>query len=120
MPALPDSAPEVGQAFRCSLCSLNFPRRGEFSTCPRCGEPCTGYSNVSAMPESEAFSILYHAQFDRYYEEQHTPNLELTEDEEVMVALSVLAEKEERLRRLAQVMGRAVGSAGPPRTGASA
>lgn len=104
MPAAEAGRPEVGQAFRCSLCSLNYPRLGEFSTCPRCGEPCTGYSNVSAMPEAEAFSILYHARFDRFYED-HEPDLELTEDEEVMVALSVLAEKEERLRKMSQVSG---------------
>lgn len=106
MPSAEAGGQEHGQAYRCSMCSLNFPRTREFSSCPVCGESCTGYSNVAAMAEDEANSILYHARFERYYAEEHEPSLELTEEEEVMVELAVLSAKEARLRREAEVAGR--------------
>lgn len=103
MPALESGGREHGEAYRCSICNHNYPRTKEYAICPVCGDSCTGYSNVAAMPDEEAASIANHAAFERYYAEEHTPNLELTPEEEILVDLAVLAQREGELQRLSKV-----------------
>lgn len=60
----------MSPALRCSTCSLAWPRRREFNTCPECGDATWVSTTSEPMPEPEARSRKAHADFERFYAER--------------------------------------------------
>jgi hypothetical protein len=51
MPMPSRQNPAMLGSFRCSLCSINYPKDQRFSHCVACEEPCTYFSNVAPHPD---------------------------------------------------------------------
>lgn len=74
-------------ARRCSQCATDWPDdRLNFSVCPCCLEPTSRARGGDPIDFDEALSLKRHFDFEHYYEDEHIPQLELTEEENALVA----------------------------------
>lgn len=56
-------------AYRCSICSLNFPTEDDYDKCPQCLLETSRFNNLKPMDADEAHSIKAHSDFERFYAE---------------------------------------------------
>lgn len=55
-------------AYRCSVCSVNWPATSDYLLCPECEAATTRFSNIRCIPIKKAKSLRLHAEFERFYE----------------------------------------------------
>ena len=77
---------------RCSQCATDWPDdKVNFAVCPCCLEPTSRARNGDPLDWDEAIALKNQFDFEHYYEDNHIPQLALTEEENALVA-KVLAE----------------------------
>lgn len=64
-----DKAGPFDRAYRCTICTLDWPPYEEFEVCPSCGEDCTPFSHMKSMPLTDALHLKRAYEFETFYEE---------------------------------------------------
>lgn len=62
---------------RCDIGCMTWPDDKKYNPCPICGEKTTRYRGVTVDDEDE----INHALFEAFYENEWTPQLEMTPEE---------------------------------------
>lgn len=88
MSAVDDTDDQVAR--RCSFCSTDWPDdKANYAVCPCCREPTSRLARTVPLDDDEALSMKRQFDFEHYYEQEHIPQLELTEREKALIAKAV-------------------------------